>query len=375
MLTWWIKEENKVTVVFVCNKYSPAHVYTIEAYKKIFENNEIGSFLLDDFLVDKDRMSSIDIEHISIEQLNVQKDRDILFFFVSPHIDNIKTIKAIRKRIEEAKIIYLYHEPMTKQMSREILQDRGFSLRSLKYIFGLSYFNGRRLIKKTDYVILPSNNANTIYEKDRVFKKHPHSVIHLLFERNFNFENKPRNYFSYIGTIANNHGFFEFVKYLLETDRIQNNLRALIATSSKIDDEIVQKLIDKYGNQIVLKHGSFLSDEEIAKMYSETMVLWLGYKHSSQSGVLPMAFMYGAPALCSNIDSFKEFAVEGKNSEYVDIEKKSSIDDAIDKIQSNFEKYRLGCLDTYEVFFNHSNKSEQVVELFTKIAKSGTKDL
>jgi len=361
-------------VVFVCNKYSPAHSYSIESYNFVLKSNGITSYILNDFFINGDFSKQLDIESISLNDLKNDRD-NIVFFFVSPNINNIKTIKKIKRSIKDAKFIYLYHEPINATVKRELIKDRGFSIKTIKFIVGLSLFNGKRLIKEFDHVVLPSKNANDIYEKVRFFRKKSHSIIHLQFlSHSLSSSSNNRYFLSYIGTIAENHGFEEFVNYLLSSS-VPGDLKVLIATSSVLDEDVVKKLINKFGERITIQHGSFMSDETISEYYQKTKILWLGYKHSAQSGVLPMSFMYGTPVICSKISSFNEFAKDGINCEYIDIQNHNSINNAIDKILESFEKYQNGCADTYNVFFNPINNTEKIMRVFLDLSKNDEKQL
>ena len=355
-------------IVFVCNKYSPAHFYTIESYCYIFSQFKIDCFLLGDFLNSNEKYDLLNIDIISSKSLRKCKDK-IVFFFVSPNTNNIKTVKLIEKSFPKAKTVYLYHEPMNKAVKKGLIKDRGFSFKTIKYIFGLSYFNGRPLLKHFDYVILPSKNANTIFESDKSLKKKRHSIIHLLFKSNPQKKLGKKYSLSYIGTAANNHGFAEFIQFLL-SKHYSNSDKVLIATSSKLDTKIIEQLNSKFGNNIEIHHGSFMSDGEISQYYIQTKVLWLGYKHSAQSGVLPMSFMYGVPVVCSNIDAFSEFAEEGINCEFININDCSSVSESIHRIWNSYEKYENGCLETYNKFFNPEFNKELVIETFNNICEN-----
>lgn len=352
-------------VIFVCNKYSPAHIYSIQSYSYIFNSDGIDTFLLDDFINDKRRFEKSCFNFISLSKLKNIKD-DLTFFFVSPNINNIKTLKTIKKQLPRAKTVYLYHEPINRQVRKELLHDRGFSFGTIKYIIGLSLYNGKKLIKLFDKIILPSKNANDIYEQDSLFRKTNHEIIHLLFKDDVKKNEEEREFLSYIGTVANNHGFPEFVDFLLKMET-PKDLNVCIATSSQINQETITLLKTKFNDKITIFSGSFMSDEVISKLYKQTKVLWLGYKHSAQSGVLPMAFMYGTPIICSDIPSFKEFTKIGVNCEIVDINNCSSIEQGIETIAKNFNKYHDGCIKTYNEFFNPKAKYDIVLKVFKNL--------
>jgi hypothetical protein len=116
-----------------------------------------------------------------------------------------------------------------------------------------------------------------------------------------------RKYFSYIGTIAEDHSFDCFLKFIEECAQngSLNEYEFLIATKSKITiDKDLQNIIDT-GRLIVIE-GEPLSNESINYYYKRSLVVWNAYKNTTQSGVLAKSFMFGTPAivLWENISEF-----------------------------------------------------------------------
>ena len=349
-------------IIFVSPNYKPAHKYTISSYNRIFKSvsgNETY-FLKDCSNYSSNNLPS-DCKPISFK--GIDKKTKYLYFFVSPSTQNLRLIKKIKKQNPVSKFVYLYHEPLTNL--KTITKDYGLKLRSIILYFGLLFFNGPRLVRKFDYIIMPSQNSLNLYEKKRKNLKIAHGMQHLLFDKPVVVDLK-REYVSYIGTVAMNHGFNNFVEFAL-SNNLPKNINFLIATSSNVDEEICKRLKETLKERIEIKQGNFLSDEEMAIAYSKTAVLWLGYTNSAQSGVLPMSLSFGTPSVFSNIAAFNEFLNDKIEGRLIDIDNKTEIENAMTDIIENFDKYSLNCLQKFDDNFWFKTQSPFILDSFNKI--------
>ena len=57
-----------LNIVFVCNKFSPAHVYTIDSYSFVFKKAGYRIFLMKDFITDGLNLSSMGIPLFSVKE-------------------------------------------------------------------------------------------------------------------------------------------------------------------------------------------------------------------------------------------------------------------------------------------------------------------
>jgi len=347
-------------VVFVCCKYKPAHKYLIDSYFHILHNNGMQMLFLSDFSNYPSGALPSCCKFTSLSDFEKETNPSI-FIIVSPSKSNISIVKAIKRNNKCNKVIYIFHEPVSFSI---LIADHGFKLRTLLYGLGLNYFNGPKLINRCDYIILPSNKALQLYEKNKKFKV-KHSQLNLMFlQQKKGAEVLERHYFSYIGTVATNHGFDSYVEFLL-SDFCPSSQKVMLATNSSVDRMLLNKLRDKFGKNAKLFTGQFISEEEMRICYKETLALWLGYANSTQSGILPMAYMFGTPILFSPIDSFKEFAenfitgYEIKPGDFV------SISRGLGFIKNNVEMLSLNCVSRYNRFFNPENKEKELLDVLS----------
>jgi glycosyltransferase involved in cell wall biosynthesis len=78
--------------------------------------------------------------------------------------------------------------------------------------------------------------------------------------------------------------------------------------------------------------------------YLESFCVWNLYKCTTQSGVLPKAFMTGTPVIANSLGSFPDFIRNGLNGEIVDDSRNfEAILRASERIRKNFETYARGC--------------------------------
>jgi len=93
-------------------------------------------------------------------------------------------------------------------------------------------------------------------------------------------------------------------------------MKFCIATSTDLSqlierNEMIKNLILE--QRLILRHGKPLSNDQINKYYEESFCIYNMYRRTTQSGVLPKAFMFGVPVLASDIGSFPEFVEDGEN--------------------------------------------------------------
>ena len=115
--------------------------------------------------------------------------------------------------------------------------------------------------------------------------------------------------------------WFSIRNWSLWSEEIKNStidpfkdLKFLIATRSHFSNERQAK-IDQCAStgRLVVQSGTPMTNVEINQYYAKSLVVWNAYKRSMQSGVLPKAYMFGAPVLVSvaNQNEYFENGVHG----------------------------------------------------------------
>jgi glycosyltransferase involved in cell wall biosynthesis len=246
-----------------------------------------------------------------------------------------------------ALVVYVYHEPYTSFAS---YRAGGFSRTKAIKVTAISIVN-LLLCSLSHKIILPSARAYEALPAARSNKER-YAKINLFFAD----ETKPKQinqlrvFITYIGTVAEDHAFAEFVQ-LMYSSIINKTLlpyQFLIATRSKIPDKyssIIQFGI--YSERLIVQSGASMTNNQINYFYSQSFVVWNAYKRSMQSGVLPKAYMFGTPVIVS-VSNQSEFFENGVHGALISDQYTSEdFESAIFEIQKNWPKLSENCRNFY----------------------------
>lgn len=206
-----------------------------------------------------------------------------------------------------ATTVYVYHEPYTSFSSYRLA---GFSWFKTVRITAISIVS-RVICSLSDKIILPSERAFQAVPAARL-QPGRYAKINLMFadESGPKTQGLARDFVSYIGTIAEDHAFDEFV-HLMQAcvaDRALLPLRFLIATRSPVPEKhraVIDECVSS--GRLMLQAGRPMTNAEINHFYAGSFVVWNAYRRSMQSGVLPKAYMFGTPVLVSTSNQSEYF--------------------------------------------------------------------
>lgn len=297
--------------------------------------------------------------------LSDYKEYDFAFFWFPSHLNLLEIFKF--RILGSAKIVYVFHEPIENY---NVFYKSGFNLLKLSKLFLIDIIN-KLTITFASHVILPSEKALSIYEKKYYRFNKEYSAIPLLFDDENNSPSsnlKSRKYISYIGTIASDHAFHKFcnfIEFAIRNDLFQE-FCFLIATGSRISNELKMRFQNIQNcSRLTIIDGVWLSNHEINHYFKSSVLIWNAYDRSSQSGVLPKAFMFSTPVI-GNAQISNEYIIDGFNGIYLknnsDI---SEITIAIYNIIDNFNHYSKNSRKTFLNKFYYNN----YIAEFTKIMK------
>lgn len=348
----------KKNVLIVSFKFHPGHISHLLASYKQMEDIGYNPILW----VHKHSLSFID------RGLNIITNRKYLpktvdfAFFLFPNYRNILEILYL-KILKKSHVIYFFHEPLTEI---SIYRKAGFSLFQILRLY-IGLFIDAIVVRLVDVIILPSNKAYQYYSENRFYINNKVHYIPLMYdEEDFALiQTKKRLYFSYIGTIAPDHSFQEFLNFISDAIRYEKipDVKFLIATKSKF--EVPLELMNS--SRVIIQQGRALSDLEINIFYAETIVVWNAYIRTTQSGVLAKSFMFGTPAIVMRYN-LNEFTIDRQNVIAIDENKNyEQIENAIIEIKNNFMHYSLNCRNTFKKSFFYKNYNEKVKEILINI--------
>jgi len=353
--------------IIVSRNFNPGHYSHLVANYKLLSDNHINTFMYHHTSFNK--MSVIENERVfnNIFELKALGKIDLAIFWF-PSLKNIIDIILLRL-FYRTHIIYIFHEPL-ESVNSYLAAGFGF-LRTFRILLvgSVSYF----FVLMSDKIVLPSKKAFETFESKYLHTNKDYELIPLLFDdeaAHINTGNQ-RPFISYIGTIAEDHAFDEYVKFVVHA--IINNCfpkyKFLVATKSTVPLAQRNALLPHIeSGAVVLEEGRPMSNEKINYYYNNSIVVWNAYRRSMQSGVLPKAYMFGTPLLVSSCNSSEYFDNRKHGvsvSEKYDVEelKKAVVD-----IVTHFEKYSKCCRDKFlSTFFYKANEHK-----FIKFTLDGT---
>jgi hypothetical protein len=347
-------------IFIMAANFSPGHFsHALALYKAL---KELGFYPY--LFINKGYEKFVNILSESIQVIYIDEYKNEIIpdqiFIQSPSEKNIKYVKLFKK-INNSKIIYLYHEPWSGYKSYFYF---GNFKRAIRLLLINRLFN-RRLVRMSDSIVLPSNKAYLNFQKYEKNNKCLYKLNLLFFnELNQDISIESKKYFSYIGLVCADHGFDEFIynaKFILNNNK---DIKVLIATRS--DFKLMPWMEDFIKNErLVIKKGKVLTNNEINECFYQSFCVWNGYKRSTQSGVLPKALMFGACVIYrEDAGSFRDYIKH--NATGIKLKDDFSINlNNIANCKKNINKNYLECIKAYHDYFDYKNKLNDIRKIFT----------
>ncbi|HLY41324.1 MAG TPA: hypothetical protein VKR52_08920 [Terracidiphilus sp.] len=346
--------------------FSPAHASHLFAYGKLLRafGFEV-SFVLDKKYFSFSAFSSVGVEIDAAHYFSGGHPRFAIAIICNSAITNPKILDLLRAN--HTKVFYVFHEP-EPLWSPSLINTEGW-VKTIKFI--LSTIFSIKTLRRSSGVIVCSSYALSLYE--RHYRRYNSNVcdVPLLFDDETG-ENRIRQIrdqkrsFGFIGTACRAHSFDEFVAFAKYAIRKGSSIPFKIATAVDLapilasDRELARLAEDA---RIEIHHGRKLSNEEINDHYLSSFGVWNIYRRSTQSGVLPRAFMAGTPVLATRVGSFDQFVREGVTGEFVGSSMDSeAILDAVEKLRSKSPEYVDGCRKAFRETFYYMAQATRLGE-------------
>lgn len=285
----------------------------------------------------------------------------VLAIFVFPSQKNLLLIRKLKQ--QGAKIVYIFHEPLAPMKE---YRKAGFSYKYLAKLWIINRISSLT-VKWSDAILVPSKKAEKFYHANPLYKNENVHYLPLLYdnERTDELAQTEREYFAYIGTVAADHSFNEylrFVEWAIQENRLAD-LKFLIATKSEF--EVPRAIAES--PRVVIQKGMPLSDEEINRYYASTYVVWNAYARTTQSGVLAKSFMFGTPAIVLR-KNLSEFTVDGQEVAAIDNNTSfEEIEKAVLQITEDFEHYTTAARKRFEDTFYYRQYNNTFSKILTSI--------
>jgi glycosyltransferase involved in cell wall biosynthesis len=361
--------------------FSYSHASHIMAYGKLLR--ELGfavSFVLDERYIALEEFIAIG-GTISCREYcsNPGTQPFDLAVFCNSAVKNHSLARAMRAR--GTTVLYIFHEP-EPIWSFSVLRTEGLK-KTVRFV--LSTLLSIKTICASSAVIVCSLCGRALYERYyRRFNSNVH-VLPLLFDDEIGQElfeqmRSNRRALGFVGTACRAHGFDAFVAFVKYALRNGSDIPFTIATSVDLtsvlraDHELAQLVSE---GRIRMQHGQKLSNDQINQYYLQCFCIWNVYRRSTQSGVLPRAFMAGSPVLASRIGSFSEYVRAGVTGEFADSsDGHAVILEVAERMREHSLSYAKECRSMFLGTFywrSNLNKLAEIIESASTESSSHTK--
>ena len=343
--------------LIVSLNFNPGHVsHLVASYRQCEELGYEAIFYIHPSFV---RMLPAASRYIVYES-SVRPKADMAVFLF-PSVRNVLLIRSLKRH--GTRVTYVFHEPLAPM---RVYRDAGFSYSYLAKLWVVNRVSAYT-VKKCDSVLLPSRKAVSMYESNALYKNPNYHYLPLMFddECGSSFGNAERKYFSYIGTVAADHSFDEylrFVQWAVSGERLPD-VCFLIATKSEFD--IPRELQDS--DRVKILRGKPLSNEVINECYASSLAVWNAYARTTQSGVLAKSFMFGTPAIVLR-KNLSEFTEDGKDVVAIDDNGSfEEIESAIIRVLKDFESISKNARNRFLSTFYYRNYNDQFRQIIESI--------
>lgn len=162
------------------------------------------------------------------------------------------------------------------------------------------------------------------------------------------------NYFLFFGRIDKYKG----IKRLLESfENIDSKTtKIIIAGKGQLSAE-EQSLAEKNSNVILINR--FIEDEEVLWLFTNTKCVVLPYIEASQSGVLPIAYCFGKPVICSDIPGLNDYVEVGKTGHLFSTNQELA--NILSKMVDSDQDYSAACLEYSNTQLNWKSNLQKLI--------------
>ncbi|MFX0132361.1 MAG: glycosyltransferase [Candidatus Hodarchaeota archaeon] len=289
------------------------------------------------------------------------KHPPIFLCFYNPHPLNPFIARLIKKNYSDVINSLHLHDP--------------YKPNKMPYgIIKMAYFGFVELIqsltvKYMDYVISPSKYSSILFRIKFPNFKGKNLIAPLLVPDQKITVKKNQKYFCIVGTVHQATGHDTFIKLANYAASNDLDYEFAIITSSNIS-KYIKNLTDKGKKKIKIINKKVITDLEINELLRESFAVFKLDREVTQSGVIPVAYMNGAPVIATDIPGLKQNVNHKKNGYIVplncDLE---YLIKAMEFVKTKFSELSKNARKSYEetwsewTFDRHYN---WLIELLTK---------
>jgi len=166
--------------------------------------------------------------------------------------------------------------------------------------------------------------------------------------------------------------FFGYIKEYKGLDLLIRSFRELRNSGiNNIELFIAGKCVnwEYYESLIANESGvktriEIIPNKDIPDLVSSCHYMVLPYKDGAQSGVLTLAYQYNKPVIVSDIESFKQFVIDGSTGFIFKNESQESLTNIMKKVISEHEENYQGLINNIKSFVKEEFALDKIVLMY-----------
>ncbi len=348
--------------LIVSLKYNPGHFSHLVANYNLFQDGGIRPTL---YVHPGFRALDIDHQYDTVTaagELSGLSSIDVAVFWF-PSVRNILEVLRLRLLYKSC-VIYIYHEPFDSILN---YYRSGFRIKKILKICLINLVN-IPVILLSNRIVLPSAKALKLYQRKYTLLNRQYSMLPLLFDDEAGAlpEMDDKTCFSYIGTIAADHAFDQFVRFADHSVRLNSfpGLEFLIATRNEIPGKEMEILKPHIASgKVTVRSGHAMTNGEINVHYKKSLIVWNAYNRSMQSGVLPKAYMFGAAVITISGNENEFFDNHETGVAISDNRNLEETGNAVSEILNNRDHFIRNCRKKFLATFYYKSNIMEFMKL------------
>lgn len=289
-----------------------------------------------------DVLSTLAYRWLAIKRV-LQQYPPAAILIVSWHPLNFLLIKLAKRLYPEVTVITCIHEPYKEE--KKVYRGKAMIIYLAEHIQTFT-------LLCTDVAILHSSRGLRMFRKRYPWFKGRPMLIPLQFTDDGPAPATGRRYVSFLGRAVPAKGIDRFFELVRATADAELPWDYQIVTSSDLG-LFLQALPPAALHKLKVIHKPHLSDQEIRQAAGESLAVLALYQETTQSGIIPIALMKGAPIVGTDIEGITEWIKDGETGMIVS--RNPSVREicaALTGIQENFGALSTACRQTYLSLFD-----------------------
>lgn len=266
---------------------------------------------------------------------------------VSWHPLNFLVARLVKSLYPDVPILAWLHEPYKDQ--KRIYGSKAIIIWLIEWFQSLS-------LRYIDFIILHSSRGLRLFEQRYPKFSGGKYLIPLQFkDEELLSLNGKRRYLSFLGRADRAKGIDLFFSFVEELAEIAGDWQFQIVTSSNILGHL-EKLSPLARQKLWVINKPQLTDRDLRQAAASSLSVLALYKETMQSGVIPVAWMQGAPVIGTDIEGITEWIRDRETGVIVSRSPTApEIEAAITYIRTHFDEMSARCRSAYLSNFDDRN--------------------